>query len=137
MPPIIGLVDTNLLIRAVIGEPRDQARATNGLFRRAASDEVRLVVDPIVIAEAVWVLVARYGVGRLPIAQALSRLMSTDQLITEQPAALSQALELFAATTLDFVDCWLAARAEVEPSFSGVWSFDRDFDRLGLRLSPE
>ncbi len=46
------LVDTNVLLRFLSGQPAAQAAAARKLFAHAANGEVVLEISPVIVAEA-------------------------------------------------------------------------------------
>jgi predicted nucleic acid-binding protein len=69
------LVDTNILLRFLSGEPPAQAAAPRKLFNRAARGEVMLEVPALIVAEAYYTLVSFYEVERKLAAAKLSLLL--------------------------------------------------------------
>lgn len=117
------LLDTNVLLRFITGEPADQAEEVAKLMSAADSGQVKLAVLPMVLAEAVFVLTGFYGHSRRAVADVLSHLISSPGFHCEEQERMLQALDLFGVEKLDFVDCYLAAASigDNRP----VVSFDR------------
>ena len=69
------LVDTNVLLRFLSGEPPSQAAAARKLFGRAAAGEIVLDVPTVIVAEAFYTLVSFYKVNRKVAAEKLSLLL--------------------------------------------------------------
>ncbi len=122
------LLDTNILLRFITGEPADQAKEVAGLVAAAEAGKVRLAVLPMVLAEAVFVLTGFYEHPRSKVAEVLSHLISSPGFQNDEPERMLHALRLFGAGKLDFVDCYLAA-ASIREGRTLV-SFDRDLAKL-------
>lgn len=75
-------VDTNVLIRAVVGDDERQSRVAIELLREA---EV-IVIPLLVLAEFVWVLKRLYGFGPTDILDALRGIASAQNVIMDRPA---------------------------------------------------
>ena len=117
-------VDTNVLVRFLVGDdPEQEARAAR-FFARAASEGERLFVPQIVVCELVWVLGHAYGKDRAEIAAGLESVLRARQLVFEEVEELHNALERYAAGDGDLAD-WLiwersrAAGAERVATFDG------------------
>lgn len=123
------LLDTNVLLRFITGELADQAADVAKLMSAADAGQVKLAVLPMVLAEAVFVLTEFYEHSRREIADVLSHLISSPGFHSEEQERMLQALQLFGAGKLDFVDCYLAA-ASVRDGRTVV-SFDRALAKLG------
>ena len=122
------LLDTNVLLRFITGDPADQASQAADLVQAAEAGKVRLSVLPMVLAEAVFVLTGFYEHPRSKTAEVLSHLISCPGFHSEEQDRMLHALKLFGAGKLDFVDCYLAA-ASIRDGRTVV-SFDRDFTKL-------
>jgi len=122
------LLDTNILVRFITGEPSDQADEAAALFRAAETGKQKLSVLPMVLAEAVFVLTGFYEHPRAKTAEALAHLINCPGFQTNEQERMLYALKRFGAGKLDFVDCYLAATSAREGR--AVVSFDRDFAKL-------
>jgi predicted nucleic acid-binding protein len=129
------LVDTNVLLRFLTGEPSGQAAASRKLFERAAGGEVILEISPVIVAEAFYTLNSFYGVARKITAQKLSLLLQQHGVRLHDANSVLSALELIQSANVGFADAYLAACADEEKI--SVASFDRDFDKLNAaRYEP-
>ena len=116
-------VDTNVLVRFLVGDDPDQeARAASFLARASAAGE-RLFVPQIVVCELVWVLSYAYGKSRSEIAAGLEALLRARQLTFEEPDQIRAALERFAAGDGDLVD-WLIWERSRAAGCDHVVTFD-------------
>jgi predicted nucleic acid-binding protein len=129
------LVDTNVLLRFLSGQPATQAAAARKLFSRAAAGEIVLDVSPVIVAEAIYTLISFYGVERKVAAEKLSVLLRQHGVKLRDSSQVLSALERLQAVNVGFADAFLAAGAhedEVE-----IVSFDRDFEKLNAaRYEP-
>lgn len=131
------LLDTNVVVRFLLGEPPDQANAAAKLFGKSDHGEFELVLDPLVIAESIFVLTAFYEKGRKEVAKSMELLVNSLGVHCAQKKATALALQHFQRTPkAHWVDCYLAALSQLEDA--PVASFDRDFDKLdgATRLDP-
>lgn len=129
------LVDTNVLLRFLSGEPAQQASFAQRLFRRAADGEVVLDVSPVIVAEAFYTLVSFYEVDRKMAAEKLSLLLQQHGVRLRDERQVLLALERLQTANVGFADAFLAAGAAEEKV--PVVSFDRDFDKLKVaRYEP-
>ncbi|MDR4501158.1 MAG: type II toxin-antitoxin system VapC family toxin [Nitrospirales bacterium] len=126
------LVDTNVLLRYLVGdEPRQTERATS-LMERVEDGSEELDIPPVVVAEMIWTLEKFYEVPRRDIAQKLMTIFSFKGVRGPETSIISTALRSYASTKIDFVDCYLASRANEQNMV--LYSFDKkDFSRLKTR----
>lgn len=84
-----------------------------------------------VVAEAVWTLESFYKVSRPEIAERLAAILNFRGVLAAKKRVLISALARFGSTSVDFVDCLLAAQAQQRNLT--MYSFDaKDFRRLGV-----
>jgi predicted nucleic acid-binding protein len=122
------LVDTNILLRFLSGEPAPQAAAASKLFSRAAAGEIILDVSSVIVAETFYTLTGFYGIARTLAAEKLSILLQQHGVKLRDAAQVLSALERLHAANVGFADAFLAAGAAQEKV--AVVSFDRDFDKF-------
>lgn len=126
-PPV--LIDANVLVRYLLGEPREQAALW--LFDEATRGSVRVRVHPAVLAEVVYVLSSPRiaNLGRDEVADTLRSVLSLPGVDLDDAPQVLEALRMFAATQLDWVDCLLLSYLPEHD----VLSFDRAMQTLPAR----
>lgn len=122
------LVDTNVLLRFLGGEPRPQAEAARKLFADAASGEVVLDLSPVIVAEALYTLISFYGVERKEAAEKVLALVRRRGVKVREASQVFSALERLRTVNVGFADAFLAAGGVEEKV--AVASFDRDLDKF-------
>jgi predicted nucleic acid-binding protein len=129
------VLDTNILLRFLSGEPPTQAAAARKLFERAARSEMILDVPTLIVAEAYYTLTSFYEVERKTAAEKLSMLLQQHGVKLREASPVLATLELLRTCNVGFSDAYLAALA-VEEKLT-VASFDADFDKLRVaRYDP-
>lgn len=127
-----GLLDTNLLVRHLTGEPPGQARRATAFL---AGDH-ELILTDLVLAELVYVLESYYERPREAVATAARALLALPSVASDHELLL-RAIELYDVERLDFADAYVCAAAEIW-GIGVVASFDRRIDRVAAiqRLEP-
>jgi predicted nucleic acid-binding protein len=129
------LVDTNILLRFLSGQPAVQAAAARKLFSRAAAGKIELDVSPVIVAETFYTLTSFYGVERKVAADKISVLLQQHGVKPGDSAQVLAALERLQTVNVGFADAFLAACADEDNV--EVVSFDRDFEKLNVtRYEP-
>lgn len=129
------LVDTNVLLRFLSGQPATQAAAVRKLFDRAAAGEIVIDASPVIVAETLYTLISFYGVDRKAAAEKLSLLLQQHGVKVRDESQVLLALETLQTANIGFADAFLAACATEEKV--AVASFDTDFDKLKVvRFEP-
>ena len=111
-------LDTNIVVRYVIGDDPEQAAKA-----RAVVDAGPVFVSTTVLLECDWVLRSAYGFGGGEVAAALRAFAGLPSVSVESPASLAEALDR-AATGMDFAD---ALHLGAAARFEAMLTFDRRF----------
>jgi uncharacterized protein len=125
----VHLLDTNVILRFLIGDDQPKAARAAALMDRVERAEEWVELTEEVVTETVWTLESFYEVPRTETAQKLTALLGLPAVAAASRDLLLQALHLYASSGADFVDCLLAARSRQRGV--PVYTFDEtDFKRL-------
>ena len=128
------LLDTNVILRFLTGEPEAQALRAKKLFEQSESGVLNIRILPLVIAEVVFVLTGKhYQMERAEVAEALILFLENPNFDIPDRDSLISGLQLFKQHNIDYADAYLAAEAQTNNC--GIASFDQDFLKIsGLDL---
>jgi predicted nucleic acid-binding protein len=126
-PPL----DTNVIIRHITADDPALAPRARAFLRQVETGAEQVELPEAVILEAVQVLSSRvtYNRPRAEIAHALATIIRLRGVQRKFKRRSLRALDLYASTTLDFVDALLVAYAEHRTP-PVVVSYDQDFDTI-------
>src|SRR3990172_11995586 len=132
-----ALVDANILVRHLTGQPTAPARRSVEIMHAAEQSRLSLVVTPLTLAECIWVLETVYQKPRDAIADALLALVEAPRIAPRERGVVITALSLYRATPrLDFADAYLAGVA-TRTGPPRIVSLDRSLARIpGLVVIP-
>ena len=117
-------VDTNLLVRLVIGDDQNQVRTAEAFVAKGAW------VSQLVLAEMAWVLDTVYSRSPAQIASAIDRLLNQKELTLQDADVIALALENFRARpALGFSDCLVLEIAR-KAGHLPLGTFDRNLAKL-------
>lgn len=122
-------IDTNVLLRLLVGDEAKQATAARTAILERCSPEEPGYVRHIVLVELAWTLTRAYGFPRDRIADAIERILETSQLDVESSNDVIAALQDYRRGPADFADC-LLARANLTSGCSHTVTFDRKATKL-------
>lgn len=128
------LPDTNVVLRYLLRDDPEQFAATEVFFEQVRTGAERAVILEGVLIECLYVLMKRYRVSRGDAAAALSGLLTYRGIVNHGKAWLIDALNLFAATNFDPVDCLLLAKAKSDGM--RVFSFDKALNKAAAKGRP-
>lgn len=125
--------DANVMLRYLLRDNEDMFNQAESLIRSAEAGDIRIRLASLTIAEMVWVLDSFYNLDRNKLVETLTLLIMADGVVTDEKELMLKALADYHANNVDFVDAYLATRAD----FSGdpVATFDKKhFKRLRAKL---
>jgi predicted nucleic-acid-binding protein len=117
-------VDTNVLVRLATRDDADQTAAAEAFVAAGAW------IQPLVLAEAMWVLAAVYDLGPEKIATAVEMFLHHRDLTIQDADAVAAALEHFRKRpALGFSDCLILEVAR-KAGHLPLGTFDRELGKL-------
>jgi predicted nucleic-acid-binding protein len=130
---LTALIDTNVLIRHLTGDPPEMATRATSYLGTARE----LLLTDLVAAETVYVLESFYQAPRGQVAEAMRSLIAFDAIICVDPPLLLRAIQVYETDRIDFAEAYLVACAE-STGISKVASFDRSIDHISTieRIEP-
>ena len=115
----IQLIDTNVILRFILNEHAEMSKCATEVIISGA------YTKPEVIAEVVYVLKSVYSTPKDKIRSIIHGLSEIIRI--ENADCVVHAIDLFANTSLDFVDCLLVAYHSLNNE--DVFSFDKKLNR--------
>ena len=133
-------IDANIFIRVLTQDDPAQSPKSLAFLERIADGHVSGMVTEGVILEVIQVLASKhqYGLDRSEIRERILPLFMLPNLQVQHREIQLAAIELFAESRLDYVDCLAIAYARLL-ELQGIVSFDQGLDRLvnELRVEPD
>lgn len=117
-------LDTNLLVRLFVSDDATQAAKVRKLLDRHAAEDAAFWIADTVLVELTWTLERSYTRPRADVVRCIDALLGNATLALESPAAVAEALVLYAAGPADFADCLLASKA-LRAGCDSLRSFDK------------
>lgn len=129
-------IDTNILVRFLVGDDEQQARKVYTIFKDVERNKEELFVPLSVVLELMWVLESVYAIERKSIIEVLRELLLMPILKFEHQSGLQQCLQAAQGTSFDLSDL-LIAHAAQEQGCETVITFDEKAARYPLFESAE
>lgn len=124
-------LDTNVIVRYVTEDNREQFRRADAVFTAAASTGDKLFINAIVLCELVWVLRSAYKETRERIVPVIEALLETPEVVVEDADLARRALADWQSGTGDFADCFISRRNQ-RSGCQTTLSFDKALTRNAL-----
>jgi predicted nucleic acid-binding protein len=133
------VLDANVLLRYLLRDDERLAGKARRAFQAVEDGQIEAVLEPVTLAEAVFVMGSVYQVPRGEISEALLSLLQADGVVMAQKARYLAALRLFGGPLAHFGDA-CACAAALEECEGRLLSFDRKLSAVpGIqrRETPE
>ena len=121
-------LDTNVLVRYLVGDDAEQAEAAQSLLEGLTSERPGFICREVAI-EVVWVLERAYGFTRVRIADVLIELIATDSLAVEAADDVARAALSYRQGGVGFSDLMVLSAAE-RAGATPLHTFDRGLARM-------
>lgn len=130
----MAALDTNVLVRYLVGNDAAQHAAAAKLIRSAVRAGAMLYVPITVTLELEWVLRSNFGLPKEQVTAHLAALLAAVEPSFESEPAIEIALAQYRKSSADFADCVHIALAHVAGQ-SPLWTFDRGASKVrGAKL---
>jgi len=126
-------LDTNVLIRYLTQDDKEQSAKANKLFEQKLSIKSPGFISLIVLLEVSWVLMSCYKQDKQALIKIIAHLLSTKQLIVEHSEVAYKALNSYMASNGDFSDA-LIYQVSCHHQCSKMVTFDKKAVNLGMTL---
>ena len=93
-------IDTNILIRALTEDDKEQSDIAKHVISNAKS----IYISNIVLIESVWVLESCYQFSKKTIINIISQLLDNEAIVFNDKKLVSEALDSFKENNIDFSD---------------------------------
>ncbi len=124
-------IDTNILIRFLVGDDKQQTQKVYNIFKKTELDKKELFVPLLVMLELIWVLESVYEISRTDILDSISELLLMPILNFEHQSALQQFSNAAQGNKYDLSDLLIAYSAK-EQGCEAVITFDKKASKLKL-----
>ena len=120
-------LDTNVLVRALVGDDHDQSELAVKFIDSLKSSEPGLICRETLV-EFVWVLERTYGFERARISYVLNELIDSSEIVVEDVDRIKEVVDQYQTTVCDFADLMIRSAA-IELGATQVVTFDKRFAR--------
>ena len=124
----MSALDTNVMIRYLVGDVPEQAEAARELIDGLTPDEPGFICREVVL-EVAWVLERSYRFTRNQVAEALMDLTASDSLIVENSDDVAAAAYRYRQGGVEFSDLMILKAAE-RANAAPLHTFDQRLARM-------
>ena len=127
------LIDSNIFLRAFIRDDKKTWSDCVNALKAVGRRKFKAYIPTVIFAEVQFVLASFYGFKKDQVLDAVKSITSLPNLGFHDDCSPSLAIELFEMYSVKFIDCLLASSKLVQKGDAVILSYDRDFDKLGVR----
>lgn len=117
-------LDTNVLVRYLVRDDRQQAEKASAAIQKAAAGGRRCYINHLVFCELVWVLESAYDYPKKEIAGVLDKILVTKQFDVDSKDLVNQAVHDYRNGKGDLAD-YLIGRVNTGKGCETTLTFDR------------
>ncbi len=133
----VKIVDTNIILRFLIGDISDQLAKTKKLIERIEKREEKVYLPLLCAFEVVFTLEKFYQIPRAEIEEKLSILFSLKGIQLPSKNIFLKALKVYKEINISFADAFVITLMK-DSGINEIYSFDNDFEKIeGIkRIDP-
>ena len=124
-------IDTNILVRFLVGDDADQAQVVYNLFKKIELNKTELFVSLLVVLELIWVLESVYQIEKNHIIDSLADLILMPILKFENIETIQKFIISARNGRYDLSDL-LIAHASESYGCEAVFTFDKKASKYSL-----
>lgn len=124
------ILDTNMIIRYFLHDNEEMADNVKRILKTE-----KVLMLPEVVAEVIYVMVKTYKKDRIQTAEGVLRFLNLSAVVIEHPEVLKRGVMIYRDTSLDFVDCLLAAYHSEEDY--EIFTFDKKLKKFIEHIDSE
>lgn len=125
----LPFLDTNVILRHVLGDHPDQSPKATAYLAKIENGELRVRTADTVIFESVFTLERFYHQPKSKVQQALLPLIELPGIVLPGKRSFRKVFELYVSRTLPFADAYHAVLME-RLKLKEIATFDRHFDKI-------
>jgi len=130
---MVYFIDTNIFLRVLTKDDEKTFEDCVKFLKLVRKKNIIAFTSSIVLAEIAWTLHSYYGFDRKETAKALQSVLNLKSLKMVNDFNLPISVELFTNHGVKFIDCLISSLSEVKSGKMTIISFDKDFDKLGVK----
>ena len=124
-------IDTNILVRFLVGDDTRQANKVYRLFKKAEEEKTEFFVPSLVVLELMWVLEFAYEIDRSDIIDSISQLILMPIFEFENLSAIQKFVVEAQESKFDLSDLLIAQTANAN-GCETVFTFDKKASKYKL-----
>ena len=123
---MVYLIDTNIIIRFLVGDHEEHLAIATEIFRKIEQGEYEVGILESVVMEVLFVLVKFYKLPKSEVIEDLKKIIALRGVVGNK-VLLIETLNIVENKNIDFVDALICAKSRLQGY--GKLSFDKDVNK--------
>jgi len=124
---MVYLLDTNIIIRYLIGDNEEHLIKSIEIFRQIETAKLQVEILDSVLMEAFFVLTKFYKLPKNEVINDLKTILALNGVVNSDKPILYETLNIIETKNIDFVDALICAKSKLQ-GFKKL-SFDNDLKK--------
>ena len=124
---MVALIDTNIIIRFLIGDHEQHLQESMQIFQAIESGAFQVEILDVVLMESLFVLTKFYKLPKAEVVTDLKAMLAMEGVMNSDKLILFETLSLFADKNIDFVGALICSKAKLQ-GYEAL-SFDKDVNK--------
>ncbi len=121
------LVDTNIILRFLLRDDEKLFFVANSIFSNAEHGNIKIYIDELVVAEAIWTLTSFYKQDKKEIFDLMLKLVSRKWIVNPRKKLILNSLKLCLDSNLSYIDSWVFEVSKANKY--KLETFDKDLNK--------
>jgi len=130
-------IDTNIFLRVLLKDNEGFFKECSKVLNLIRNDEIQAFTSTLVLSEMEWVLRGFYKFEKQKVIEGLEGIIKLKNLKVIDKFNFQLALDIFRKNNVKFIDTLLASNLKIFKKEVTIISYDKDFDKIGVkRIEP-
>ncbi len=124
---MVSLIDTNVIIRFLVGDHEEHLIESTKIFEAIESRRIEVEILDTVVMEVLFVLIKFYKLPKENVINDLKSILALEGIVNTNKVILFEALSIHLDKNIDFVDALICAKSKIQ-GYEWI-SFDSDLKK--------
>jgi len=124
---MVALIDTNTIVRFLVGDHEDYLIESTKIFESIESRKIEVEILDTVIMEVLFVMIKYYKLPKADVVNDLKSILVMEGIVNTNKVILVEALSVYLDKNIDFVDALICVKNKIQ-GYDWI-SFDSDIKK--------
>lgn len=130
-------IDSNIFLRPIVKDDRQKVKECEKLFGKLKAGKIKAFTSNLILAEIIWTGGRFYKIEKRDLITAIKGILGFKNLRVVEASNPNLAIEIYEKFSVKFIDALIASNPAIFNKEVAVVSYDKDFDKIGVkRIEP-